>query len=247
MSLLVGDENSQQSLGRLVEDLPSVITAAHELKSPLSLVRQLSLSLESDDLTEAEKRRVLQQIILTSDRALRLTNDLTRTVRLNDNLFELEPINPKQLCQDVVKELKPLFSAYDRKIKFVSTNSQALMVANRDLLTRIIIGFSDNALYYAEGSKVVEIKIGSVCGGDKVRLSVRDYGPKLSKKTFVSLKNKLMNLPTPMHSRPQSSGLGIYIASRFAEAMNGEIGFIRHRSGITFYIDLYSSTQLKLL
>jgi K+-sensing histidine kinase KdpD len=61
------------------------------------------------------------------------------------------------------------------------------------------------------------------------------------------IRNNRLNNPLPIHCRPQSSGLGIFIASQFADAMNGNIGVTRHRDGVTFYVDLNSSRQLKFL
>jgi len=240
-------EHEQLLSGPLVNGLPSFVAAAHELKSPLALVRQLSLMLESGDLSDVEQKRMLRQISLTSERALRLTSDLTKSARLSDALFTLEPINPQQLCEDIVRELTPLFTAHDRDVKLVPHKHPLLLVANRDLLRRIIMNFSDNALHYAEGDATVEIKIGSLQSGKIIRLSVRDYGPALPSDTFKVLKNRLTHAPVPIHARPQSSGLGLFIASQFADVMNGKIGVTKHRDGATFYIDLQASSQLSLL
>lgn len=235
------------SCGSFTDDSPSLIAAAHELKSPLALIRQLSLMLDGGEIDCQEQARIIEQITLTSERALRLTSDLTKSVRLTDAMFELEPINPKQLCEDVVSELTPLFLAHDRKLELVSRKHSTLLVANRDLLRRIIINFSDNALHYSEENRTTEIKIEKLRSGNVVRLGVRDYGPALSPDTFKKLQNKLSNAPTAIHARPQSSGLGLYIASQFADAMNGKIGMMRHRDGATFYVDLQASRQLSLL
>lgn len=62
--------------------MPLLVTAAHELKAPLALVRQLSLGIESGEYTGDELREVARQITLTSERALRLSADLTRSYRL---------------------------------------------------------------------------------------------------------------------------------------------------------------------
>lgn len=233
--------------GRLVDGLPSIVAAAHELKSPLALVRQLSLMLEAGDVSEADRKRMLRQISLTSERALRLTSDLTRSIRMADAMFFLEPINPQQLCEDIIHELLPLFSAHGRDLRLVPHKHPLLLVANRDLLRRIIMNFSDNALHYADGGTAVEIRIGSLKSGSIIRLSVRDYGPALSADVIKSLKGKLSNASASVHARPQSSGLGLYIAGQFADAMNGKIGVTRHRDGATFYVDLNASRQLSLL
>ncbi len=247
MSAAQGEHEQLFSGPLLASGLSSFTAAAHELKSPLALVRQLSLMLEEGELSIDEQKRILRQISLTSERALRLTSDLTRSVRLADALFELEPINPQQLCEDIIRELTPLFAAHDREVRFVSHKHPLLLVANRDLLRRIIMNFSDNALHYAEDETTVEIRVGSLQSGKIIRLGVRDYGPALSRDTVKSLKDKLAHAAAPINARPQSSGLGLYIASQFADAMNGKIGVTQHRDGATFYIDLQASHQLSLL
>jgi len=239
--------NEQLVGGVLGDGLPSLIAAAHELKSPLALMRQLSLMMEAGDVWAAERQRILHQIILTSERALRLTSDLTRSARLDDALFELEPINPQELCKDIVHELKPLFTAHGRDVRLARRKHPLLLVANRDLLRRIIMNFSDNALHYGNGDGVVEIQIHALQAGQVIRLGVRDYGPALSSDMWRSLKGKLAHAPQSVHARPQSSGLGLYIAGQFAETMNGTIGVTRHRDGATFYVDLSASKQLSLL
>ena len=234
--------------GTLTDGLSSLVAATHELKSPLALIRQLSLMLEDNDIGSVEQKRMLRQISLTSERALRLTSDLTRTIRLSDALFKLEPINPQQLCEDIVHDLEPIFDAYNRGIKLVKRKHPLLLVANRDLLRRIIMNFSDNALRYTESGDSIKINIGLINYGNTVRLGVRDYGPTLSCDVINSLSTKLIEKnPTTINARPQSSGLGLYIASQFADCMNGKIGFIRHHDGSTFYVDLQASRQLRLL
>lgn len=233
--------------GSFLDGVPSLVAAAHELKSPLVLVRQLSLMLEDDSMPDNEKERIIRQICLTSEKALRLTSDLTKSVLLNDALFELEPVNPQQLCQDIVKELEPLFSAHNRNVKIVLRKNPLLLVANRDLLRRIIMNFSDNALHYADDNSTVVIRIGLLSSGKIIRLGVRDYGPALPIGILKSLRGKLAYAHTPIHARPQSSGLGLYIAGQFAKIMNGKIGVTRHSDGATFFVDLQASSQLSLL
>lgn len=223
-----------------------ITAAAHELKSPLSLVRQLALHLEQDDVTDAQ-RRLLHQITLTSERALRLTTDLTKAARLEDALFAVEPINPEQMCRDIVHELTPLFIAHGRQLDVGHRTHPLLLVANRDLLRRILLNFSDNALHYTEPGSVVRLQIQAFRKNGVVRIGVRDFGPALSTDMWRQLRQKLAMAPQPIHARPQSSGLGLYLASQFAEAMHGRIGLTRHKDGATFYVELQASRQLSLL
>lgn len=231
--------------------LTPLTAAAHELKAPLALVRQLALQLQDpttlEHFSDAEKLRLLQQITLTSERALRLTSDLTKAARLEDALFALEPINPDQLCRDIVAELTPLFTAHGKQVRVVSRKHPLLLVANRDLLRRILLGFNDNALHYTEPGSAVEMQIKAFKKTGVVRIGVRDYGPAVSSDLWKQLQAKLAKAPQTIHARPESSGLGLYIASQFATAMNGTIGATRHKDGATFYVELQASSQLSLL
>ena len=228
-------------------EVTPLIAAAHELKAPLALVRQLALRLEDETLSKAERQRLLQQTVLTSERALRLTSDLTKSARLDSALFLLEPINPEQLCKDVVTELTPLFEAYGRNVQFKTNRHPLLLVANRDLLRRILLGFSDNALNYSLPGTAVAMQINAIKKSGIIRIGVRDYGPALSSDMWRKLQKKLSVSPQAIHARPESSGLGLFIASQFAEAMNGRIGAVRHKDGATFYVELQASSQMSLL
>ena len=224
---------------------PSLIAAAHELKAPLALIRQLSLGLESGDYTLSDIERMARQITLTSERALRLTTDLTKSARLEDSLFTIEPVNPVSLCEEVIREIQPLYQARGRSIRMVPRTRPLLALANKDLLRRVLLGFADNALHYCDDESAVLVEACERRGS--VRLSVRDFGPAVPAAVWRTLQDSLGKRPQLLHNRPASSGLGMYIAGQFAESMQSNIGATRHHNGTSFYIDLTPSTQLRLL
>ena len=93
----------------------SAVVVAHELKAPLALMRQLALSIElENDLAGAQK--VSEQIVATSERALRQVNDLTKVARLEDAMFEMEPVNPRVVCDEVLAELWKYFRFNRREL-----------------------------------------------------------------------------------------------------------------------------------
>ncbi|NTW62449.1 HAMP domain-containing histidine kinase [Candidatus Saccharibacteria bacterium] len=245
---VAGGDNGIYGSGRLSDGLPSLVAAANELRSPLALIRQLSLMLDDDSVGSDDKKAMIDQISLTTERTLRLTSDLTKSAQLADGLFKMEPIDPQLLCEQIVSELRPMFMAHSRDLKLAARRHPLLLIANRDLLTRIVMNFSDNALHYADPSSPIEIQLSTLNFGQTVRLAVRDFGPALPIDTLDSLDSRLRkNAKSAIFARPRSSGLGLYIARQFADVMNGRIGIIRHRDGSTFYIDLQASSQLSLL
>ena len=238
---MAGKEWSDADFG----GLPSVLVAAHELKTPLALIRQMALLLDDDLTSTADKKQIHQRIIQTSEQALQLTVDLANSANLTPSLFPLEPVNPLALCQQIAVETRFNAALYGRKISWPrSGRNSRLILANRTLLGRILANFLNNALKYTEDSS--EIKVSVTAAKEAVRLSVRDFGPMMSLKEYRRLLSE-MDARKTVRTRPESSGLGIYVASQFARAMNGQIGLIRHRDGLTFYVEMPISRQLSLL
>lgn len=236
----------QTTGGTRPADVSSVGVAAHELKSPLVLLRQLSLDLIDDNLDDRERKQILEQLVHVSEKALRLTSDITRAESLQAALFPLEPVNPLTICDEVSGELRRLYVANGRTLKRSRQQHIVPVVANRDLLRRILLNFADNALHYSNASGYVMLEAKLIKRQQVVRVGVRDYGPALPLANWRRLTNSLQQTQA-VHARPQSSGLGLYIAHQFATAMNGRIGAIRHHDGASFYVELPVSHQLTLL
>lgn len=224
--------------------LPGLVSAAHELKSPLATIRQLALLLETDTNDAEQARLYAHRLRLNSERVLRLASDITHASRLEDALFASEPVNPVAFCNDVAAQLAALYEARGRHLIVVRRRPAPLVVANRDLLGRILVNFADNALHYAPESGVVRLDVTASHHGDRVRIGVRDYGPGVAADVWRRL---TATKPNPIARRPESSGLGLYLSKQFAEAMGARIGVTRHRDGASFYVELSGSTQVSLL
>ena len=194
---------------------------------------------------EGQRRRIVEQMTHVSEKALRLTSDLTKT-EAQLALFELQPVNPLDVAQDVRMELAGLYKAHRRTLDVRRVRNLPPVIANRDLLRRILLNFADNALHYADADGAVELHAQLLAERSAVRISVRDHGPHMPLGNWRKLVRTL-DAGQPVHARPQSSGLGLYICHEFARSMNGRIGAIRHADGASFYVELPVSRQLSLL
>lgn len=224
-------------------EVNGILVAAHELKAPLNLLRQLAFSLDFAD-EPSEVKKIQNKMISVSDRALRQVQDLTKIARLEDGLFEMEPVAVRAVCDDVTRELRTLFRFNHRNLEIEYKNKTRLVSANRDLLYSIVYNFCLNAMHYSDEETRSELKLSDKNG--KVRLDVRDFGPALPMDVWKSLKKGWIEKPTSIAMRPGSSGLGLYIASKFSQYMNANVGAVRHRDGTSFFVELTPSKQATL-
>ncbi len=240
-----GNQHGEGSMGHLFDGSILSIAAASELTSPLVLMRQLGLAVGADGISDDERKLLGERLALTSERALGMASSLSMTTT-DQQVFALEPVNPLSVCKEVIHELTPMFSAYDRKITLQSRTRTPLMVANRTILQRILLAFGDNALHYGSDEHPVQMAISG--HGDRVRIGVRDYGPAVPIDMWKRLEGRVSRRAlAPLSNRPQASGVGLLTAQRLAEMMDSVVGIVRHRDGATFYVDLRMSGQMSLL
>lgn len=224
-------------------EVNGILVAAHELKAPLCLLRQLAFSMDYATDTK-DLKKIQNQMINVSDRALRQVQDLTKIARLDDGLFEMEPVAVRAVCDEVTAELRALFRFNHRNLEIEYRNRNRLVSANRELLYSVIYNFCLNAMHYSDEETRSELTLSDKDG--KVRLDVRDFGPALPKDVWKSLQKGWVTKPTSIAMRPGSSGLGLYIASKFSQYMKAEVGAVRHRDGTSFFVELLPSKQASL-
>ncbi len=225
------------------EEVNGILVAAHDLKAPLAVMRQLALALDLAD-DQPTRQRIQSQLVSVSERAMHQVNDLAKIARLEDGLFEMEPISVRNLCDEVARELHPLFHYKNRRLDLSYSNRSRLAIANHDLLHSVVYNFCTNAIHYSNQDTASRLSV--IDFQDKIRVSVRDFGPALPSKIWRQLRQGTFRTPTSIAMRPGSSGLGLYISSEFARHMRAQLGVIRHRDGTSFFIDLPVSTQTSL-
>lgn len=224
-------------------EVNGILVAAHELKAPLNLLRQLAFSLDFAE-DPRDVKQIQNKMISVTDRAIRQVQDLTKIARLEDGLFEMEPVAVRGVCDEVTKELRALFRFNHRNLVIEYRNHNRLVSANRELLYSIVYNFCLNAMHYSDEETRSELTLSDKNG--KVRIDVRDYGPALPMDVWKSLKKGWIEKPTSIAMRPGSSGLGLYIASKFSQYMKAEVGAVRHRDGTSFFVELSPSKQATL-
>ena len=223
------------------QEVEGILVAAHELKAPLAVLRQLALGLPE---MGSEGENLRKEMVYVSERAIKQVNDLTKIRRLEDGLFEMEPVAVRAVCDDVTRELTYLFNHNRRDLFVKYSNRSRLVTANRDLLYSVVYNFLLNAMHYSGEQTRAELIVRDF--HDRVRIVVRDFGPALPMDVWREMKRGWINKPTSIAMRPGSSGLGLYIASKFSRYMNAKVGAVRHRDGTSFYVDLLISRQASL-
>ena len=222
-------------------EVDGVAMVAHELKAPLAVMRQLAFALPEMGV---DGERMRDELVSVSERAMRQVNDLTKVRRLEEGLFEMEPVAVRAVCNEVIEELEQLFKYNRRGLKVKYANKARLVSANWELLYSVVYNFLLNAMRYSGEGTETELMVGDTRG--RVKIAIRDKGPMLPMSVWREMKRGEISEPVKVAMRPGSSGLGLYIASRFSRYMGAKVGAVRHRDGTSFFVELPVSKQMSL-
>lgn len=242
--------NDSAPQGQLLglEQVASLSAAAHDLKTPLATVHYLASSLRDQEfpLTEIEQQEYLWRIQLSAQRGLQLIEGLTYAYNTAQLELDLEPVNVGHVCEDVLHELMPISRRMAQTIELKLPRGAALALAHHTVLRSVLTNLCDNALKHNPPESHVEMRV--VKNDDSIGVSVRDNGPQISLKEYKELKSRLGKEINPLGKRAGNSGLGLYVASQLADAMQGDLNMIRHhKSGLTLRLRLQPSSQLSLI
>jgi len=253
-----GNQTADDAVGhlfgeRLEADVAPLLAAAHELKTPLAVIAYLAAALRdpSQALSDSERQTYLERISLSTERMSRLVEGFTQAYRLGSDhnqlsLLGLEPVNVMVVCEEVAHELQPLARQLDQTLIVHSRARSPLAVANRQLLTSVLMNLLDNAIKHNPPRSVVNLQV--MTHGRHVRSSIQDNGAEISRHDLLRLRGRFGKELQPLSGRSHSSGLGLYIAAQLSRAMGGQLGAIcHHKVGATFFADLERSAQLSLV
>lgn len=221
-------------------EVDGAAVVAQELRRPLLELRQLAFGFDGNGSSD---EKIRAEMIAVADKAIRQVNDLSKIKKLSTGSYELKPVAVRALCDDVIAEVSELFGGRKGEMTVRYSNRSRLVMANPELLHSVVYNFLLDATHYNDVDMKTELKVKEAKG--KVEINVRDFGPALPFDVWQELKGNLLT-PRDIAMRPGSSALGLYIASKFSKYMNAEVGAVRHRDGVSFFVKIPVPRQLSM-
>jgi two-component system sensor histidine kinase/response regulator len=225
---------------------------AHDLKSPLSAIRGIADALVNDDTLPETIRREFQQTILdTSDRMFSLIGELlnANAIERGGVVFTKRPVSVSETMRDIVHQYSKQAESKSLTFDLVIDNT-AIAYTDDFALHQICENFVSNALKYSPVEKAILIRVATQehSASDQtthqvVRVEVQDQGPGLSEEDQLKLFGKFMRLSARPTAGEHSTGLGLSIVKKLAEAIDARIGCNSTLgNGATFFLEISSAT-----
>lgn len=195
--------------------------AAHELRTPVSVLLTQTQSTLNKDRSPAEYRETLEACQRAAQRMRRLIESLLELARLDagqENLKQLrfDLANP---ARDCVELLQPL--AAERQIKVRAQLLPAACLGDSERIAQVITNLLTNALQHTPAGGAVEISTKAENG--TAILIVSDNGAGILPEHLPHIFNRFYRVDTARTSSQGRSGLGLAISKAIIEAHGGSI------------------------
>jgi signal transduction histidine kinase len=199
-----------------------VSTVAHEIRSPLTTVKGFSATLLArwDQLTDEQKKAMLQAVILDADRVNRLLADLLDASRIGSGRLSLH-LEVVNLQVAVKRVLAARAAAGDDPDRFVLEVAGPLPETwlDPDRVAQVFGNLVENAVWHGDGQITVELAPATtVDGAPAVLATVTDEGKGVDDAVRHQVFSQFWR-----GGRAGGSGLGLYIVKGIVEAHGGTI------------------------
>jgi signal transduction histidine kinase len=206
---------------------------AHDLKTPLTRLRNRAEEALAKCGSEADYRAALERTIEESDGLIRTFNALLMIARAESGQARgnMDDFDAADVANGIHELYEPL--AEDDGITLNVKTSPTPLHGNRELISQALANLVENAIKYGKpvpaapplGADAVagnkEILIEARRDGDQVLLSVTDHGPGIPESDRKHAVERFVRLEA---SRTQpGSGLGLSLASAVATLHGGEL------------------------
>ena len=206
---------------RALDDMKNTFLAAvsHELRSPLTSILGLSLTLErAPDIDGADRADLLTRLAANAKKLDRLLKDLLDIDRLNRGIVE-----PQYRVTDVAAVAR-------RTVEHLDVLSEREVIVHTDPVVipidppkveRIVENLLTNAVRHTTADRKIWLTVAPHEGG--VRISVEDDGPGVPVDIRRAIFEPFRQGPTQSSHTP-GTGIGLSLVARFAELHGGPRG-----------------------
>ena len=208
--------------------------AAHELKTPLAVLRTHAEALR-EDIDPAKRGQYLDTVVAESDRMAALVGSLMDLARLESGgKVEREPLDLAALVENGAARLSLL--AEEKNIELRTQLAPASMLGDRLRLEEMVDNLADNALRHCTPGGAVTISLAQK--GRRITLTVDNDGPVIPQKHLDRLFEPFYRGDEGRSRADGGTGLGLAIVRAAVEAHGGRCWAVNRTGGVTFTVVL---------
>jgi two-component system, sensor histidine kinase and response regulator len=211
---------------------------AHDLRSPLSSLKNTITLFEREMLTEEEFREILPKLKKTLNNTFELTDELLYWAKNQMNVIEFMPVRVKlqPIFEEQISSAEELAMVKKIKMSISLASDIADVKADKDMLKSILRNLISNAIKFCRNDD--KITLSATEAHEFITISVEDTGVGITKENMTKLFTN-HNFTTRGTAGERGTGLGLNLCKDFVEKNGGKIWVKSEEGkGSVFYFSL---------
>lgn len=199
---------------------------SHDLKTPLTVILGYIETIQHDKrYTQKEQEELLAKV---NGKVVEVSNLISQFFDLaklesNDWPIEIKKINAGEICRKTILGYYDTLTVTGFNVMIDIPEEAVFIEADGEALIRVLDNLVSNAIRYGKEGEVMGLALRQK--DDQVLIEVWDKGRGIKEKDAHKIFERLYTLEDARNSSTKGSGLGLTIAKRLVERMNGSIEF----------------------
>lgn len=221
-----------------------VANISHDFRSPLTSIKGYAEAIKDGTIPYEMQEKYLNIILFEADRLTKLTTNLLELNRFETKgaFLDITSFDINQMIKKTAESFEG--SCRNKKItlNLIFSSKENMVDADISKIQRVLYNLIDNAIKFSHSNS--KIKVSTEEKGDKIFISVKDYGIGIPKESIKKIWERFYKTDTSRGKDKKGTGLGLSITKEIIQAHGENINVISTEGvGTEFVFSLAKSTE----
>ena len=220
--LMIHTLTHELELARMKSNFVSAIS--HDLKSPVTSIRQLSEMLQAGRVPSKERRQRYHDVLVEqSERLSTLIDNVLDSARMEEGQAEyfFEKVDIKELLEEIVSKIQHRVQHHGFTIETQMEKNLPEILIDRAAIIQAITNLVDNAIKFSSNAKLVKVKLFKE--NEQIAISVKDRGIGIKKAEIIKIFERFYRSGDEKIRHTKGSGLGLTLVKQIVETHHGTV------------------------
>ena len=209
---------------------------SHDFRSPLTSIKGFATAMIDGTIPPELYNKYLNTICFETDRLTKLTSGLIELGKFDSHqaLLDIKEFNLHSMIKQTVETFEGRCREKHISLNLIFEGDEALVMADKGKIEQVFYNVIDNAIKFSPND--AEINITTRAKGNKVIVSVKDYGIGIPKESLKKIWERCYKTDPSRGKDKKGSGLGLAIVKEIIQSHGEEIDVISTENAGTEFV-----------
>ncbi|NLK28327.1 MAG: GHKL domain-containing protein [Clostridiales bacterium] len=221
-----------------------VANISHDFRSPLTSIKGYAEAILDGTIPHEMQDKYLNIILFETERLTKLTSSLLELNSFENHgaFLDIVSFDINQIIKKTAESFEGACRNKKITLNLVFSSSETYVDADMGKIQQVLYNLIDNAIKFSYANS--KIKVATEERGDKIFISVKDYGIGIPKDSIKKIWDRFYKTDTSRGKDKKGTGLGLSITKEIIQAHNENINVVSTEGvGTEFVFSLKKSAE----